>query len=131
VVEYRVRVQRLLILLRVRVQRLLILLRVRVQRLLILLRVQTTEQTYNTDYTTVHRTIMCTVQMIQTTVPINLVYQHGTLYSSAERSTDSIVLIPEILEEYSIKGEYTFINVTDADNEDDYSMLEQYMSRQC
>ena len=72
---------------------------------------------------------MCTVQMIQTTVPINLVYLHGTLYSSAERSTDSIVLIPEILEEYSIKGEYTFINVTDADNEDDYSMLEQYMSR--
>lgn len=105
--------------------------RVRVQRLLILLRVQTTEQTYNTDYTTVHHTIMCTVQMIQTTVPINLVYQHGTLYSSAERSTESIVLIPEILEEYSIKGEYTFINVTDADNEDDYSMLEQYMSRQC
>lgn len=51
------------------------------------------------------------------------------MYSSAERSTDSIVLIPEILEEYSIKGEYTFINVTDADNEDDYSMLEQYMSR--
>lgn len=60
-------------------------------------------------------------------VPINLVYLHGSTYASAERSTDSIVLIPEILEEYAIKGEYTFINVTNEENEDDYTALEEYM----
>lgn len=62
-------------------------------------------------------------------VPIRLVYLHGTAYASAERSVDSIVLIPEILDEYSIRGEYTFINVTDSENVDDYTALEEYMSR--
>lgn len=60
-------------------------------------------------------------------IDIELVYMYSTLSETAERSPESIQLIPLILEEYGIKGRYHFINVTDSNNIPDQTRLENFM----
>lgn len=59
---------------------------------------------------------------------IRLVYLHSSHSETAERSPESKELIPLILEEFGIRGQYEFINVTNDRNDLSLDVLDDYMS---
>lgn len=58
---------------------------------------------------------------------IKLVYLYSTQSAAPERSVESLQLIPDILAEYGISGQYTYINVTDRQNRLNLNTLFEYM----
>lgn len=58
---------------------------------------------------------------------IKLVYLYSTQSAAPERSAESLQLIPDILAEYGISGQYTYINVTDRQNRLNLNTLFEYM----
>lgn len=58
---------------------------------------------------------------------IKLVYLYSTQSAAPERSAESLQLIPDILAEYGISGQYTYINVTDRQNRLNLNILFEYM----
>lgn len=58
---------------------------------------------------------------------IKLVYLYSTQSAAPERSVESLQLIPDILAEYGISGQYTYINVTDKQNRLNLNTLFEYM----
>jgi len=59
---------------------------------------------------------------------VRLVYLYSSLSETSERSPDSLELIPLILEEFGIRGQYEFINVTNDSNDLSLDELDEYMS---
>lgn len=61
---------------------------------------------------------------------IRLVYLYSSQSESSERSRESVELIPLVLDEFGIRGQYYFINVTDdnGNGEIDLDDLEEFMS---